>query len=64
MFPYRLRWQGKIHTIKALNYHHRKRVGSVIRHVFHVSDGESDFRISFDSDTLSWRLEEVCEIDT
>jgi hypothetical protein len=57
--PYRLKWQGKIYQLSKINYYHRKKIGSMIQHIYHATDGNLDFRLSLDSETLSWRLEEI-----
>ena len=57
--PYKMQWQGRDYIMTKLAYHHKARTGRTIMHVFHVSDGKNDYRLLFDSDNLSWTLEEV-----
>ncbi len=61
IMPRRMRWQGRIFTMTSLAYHHKIRIGRTIVHVFHVTDGTMDFRISLNTDTLQWTLEEVAD---
>jgi len=59
--PHRLSWSGRTHTLSKMSYYHRQKYGAVTRHIYHVTDGELDFRLFVDSDTLSWTLEEVSD---
>lgn len=59
--PHRLNWSGRTHNLSKMSYYHRQRYGAVTRHIYHVTDGELDFRLFVDSDTLSWTLEEVSD---
>jgi len=59
--PYKLRWNGRDHIIKALGYHHKVKEGKTIIHIFSCSSDTLAFRLRFNSDTLSWILEEVLD---
>ena len=59
VMPKKIRWQGRDYIIQKLTYHHKIRVGRQMFHIFHVTDGVTDFRIKLDTDTLHWTLEEV-----
>jgi hypothetical protein len=59
VMPFKMRWHGRDYVMTKLAYHHKSRVGVTIIHVFHVSDGNNDFRLLHNSDTLAWILEEV-----
>jgi hypothetical protein len=59
VMPYKIRWQGRDYVMKKLSYHHKIRQGRTIMHIFHVTDGAMDFRLSLDTDSLHWMLEEV-----
>jgi hypothetical protein len=60
VMPKKMRWQGRDYTMSQFAYHHRVREGRNIMHIFHVSDGEQDYRLRLDTETLHWTLEEVC----
>jgi len=45
--------------IENLAYYHRVRQGKNIIHVFNVTDGNLDFRLSLNSENLHWTLEEI-----
>lgn len=59
--PYKMRWRLRDYFIKRLAYHHKIREGRTLYHIFHVTDGNLDFKMSFDTETLSWILEEVSD---
>lgn len=59
VYPYKLRWNGKEYLIKNVGYHHKVREGKTIIHIFSCSSDSLGFRLRFNSDTLSWILEEV-----
>jgi hypothetical protein len=59
--PVKIRWQGRDYIMKKLAYYHKIRQGRVIQHIFHVTDGNLDFRLRMDSDLLSWILEEITD---
>lgn len=59
--PYKMRWQGRVYRLIKLAYYHKVRQGRTVIHVFHMTDGAMDFRLSCNSDTLHWTLEEVCD---
>jgi len=59
--PCKLRWQGRDYVITKLGYHHSVREGRKLLHKFAVSTGALDFRLSFDTETLEWVLEEVSD---
>ena len=61
VIPLKLHWQGKEFFIKKLSYYHRVRQGRNILHIFHVTDGNLDFRLRLDSETLHWTLEEISD---
>ena len=62
--PYKMRWRMRDYFIKRLAYHHKVREGRTLFHIFHVTDGNLDFRIRFDTESLNWTLEEVSDGST
>lgn len=64
VMPRKMRWQGRDYVFTKLSYHHRIRAGRTLLHIFHVTDGASDFRLRFDTDTLHFTLEEICDGNT
>ncbi len=61
VMPYKLRWQGRDYIITKLGFHHTVRLGRKLIHKFSVSTGTIDFRLSYDTETLEWVLEEVSD---
>jgi hypothetical protein len=59
--PYKIRWQLRDYFIKKLAYHHKAYEGRELLHIFHVTDGNLDFRIRFNTEDLNWILEEVSD---
>ncbi|MCL4364576.1 hypothetical protein M1328_05060 [Patescibacteria group bacterium] len=59
--PYKMRWRLRDYFIKRLAYHHKIREGRNLFHIFYVSDGNLDFKIRFDAESLNWILEEISD---
>lgn len=59
VMPKKMRWQGRDYIMKSVSYHHLVREGKKLLHIFHVTDGASDFRLKLDTESLHWTLEEV-----
>jgi hypothetical protein len=61
VMPRRMRWQGRLYIMKKLGYYHKVRQGRTILHIFHVTDGNTDFRLSLDTENLHWTLNEITD---
>jgi hypothetical protein len=59
--PYLVKWQGKKYRIVKIGYHHRQRQGRIMKHIYSVSSTTLFFRLNFDSENLSWTLEQVSD---
>lgn len=59
--PYKMRWRLRDYFIKSLAYYHKVREGRNLFHVFHVTDGNLDFKIRLDAENLNWILEEISD---
>lgn len=59
--PLALLWEGKTHKISTLGYHHAFRSGKTLFHVFSVASDSLFFKLSFNTEFLSWELEEVSD---
>ena len=59
VLPWRLKWQGRVYTIRKLGFHHTVHAGRVLHHIFSVTDGSMFFRLDLDTESLTWTLEEV-----
>ncbi len=58
-YPWVVHWRGRRYTITKIGLHHLLREGSILIHMFTVSDGTMAFRLRFDTQTLGWKLLEV-----
>lgn len=61
VIPKKIRWQGRNYLIQKLTYHHKLQEGKYINHIFHVTDGNLDFRLRLNTENLHWILEEVTD---
>jgi hypothetical protein len=57
--PWCMVWRGRRYVIKTVGLHHTVREGRTLLHVFTVSDGTSSFRLTFNTESLQWRLLEM-----
>lgn len=60
-FPWRLKWRGRIYTVTKIGYHHTRESGSALYHIFSVSAGNLYFRLSLNTTTLFWTLEDTMD---
>lgn len=59
--PVKLQWQGKVRVVNKLGFHHTKREGRKLFHIFSVTDASLCYCLSFDTETLHWTLLEVSD---
>jgi len=59
--PMTFKWGNRYYQVKKINLVHTEREGREKVYYFSVSDDTAAFRLSFRSETLAWRLEEMCE---
>lgn len=57
--PKRFRWKEHQYQIRAINLSYRANEGSTACYYFDVSDEANYFKLSFNTRTLQWRLEEL-----
>lgn len=58
-YPWVIYWRGRRYTIRQVGMHHTIREGRVLHHIFSVTDGTTFFRLTFNTETLDWKLLEV-----
>jgi hypothetical protein len=56
-------WKGRSHNITQIGLHHHFREGNTLYHIFSVVAGPLRMRLKFDTEILSWKLEEISEND-
>ncbi len=61
---HKVKWQNRAYRITKQVYVYKKREGRNIVHVFHVSNATLHFKLSFNTENLSWWLEEVSDGNT
>jgi len=61
VIPRRLKWNGRIYNITKLGFHHKKKQGTTLLHIFEVTDNNMSFRLKLDTDNLHWTLEGVSD---
>lgn len=59
--PWRIKWNGRIYTITEIGFHHTLRHGNHLYHIFSVTDGNLSFKLTCDTETLHWTLEEISD---
>lgn len=59
--PKYLVWGGKNYSIAQIGFHHTYREGRVLYHVFSVTSKTLFFRLSLNTETLHWRLQEISD---
>ena len=61
VMPLKIKWHDRVYHVHKLGYYHRRRQGQIIQHIFHVTDGNLDFKLRFNTEDLNWILEEVSD---
>ena len=59
--PYRIKWQGRVYTITKFGFHHTRKDGAVLCHIFSVLAGSMYFCLNLNTVTLSWSVEKANE---
>lgn len=59
--PSSLVWQGRLYAVRKIGFHHKYRRGNTLFHVFSVVAATLFFRLVFNTDTLSWSVEEIAD---
>lgn len=60
-YPFGFKWQGQLYRVEKIGYHHKVREGRNLQHIFSVTDGQYAFRLKYETDNLTWTLEEVSD---
>ncbi len=58
--PMMFKWGQRYYQIKKVNLVHAERIGREKVYFFSVSDEANAYRLSFRTESLVWRLEELC----
>jgi hypothetical protein len=57
--PVRFNWSGKFFEIKEITYTWKTEEGKKNIHHFSVTDGRTLYELTFDTNSLLWRLENL-----
>ena len=57
--PQQITWGGVNHQVSEIASYRARKYGAVTIHQYLVTDGSFDFYLSFDSETLSWKVSEI-----
>jgi len=57
--PAKMVYHGREIVFTELGLYHPTKRGAKMVHVFDMSDGESDYRLEFDAERLSWTLTSI-----
>lgn len=57
--PMTFKWANRYYQIKKVNLVHTERHGREKIYIFSVSDDANAYRLSFSSESMKWRLEEM-----
>ncbi len=58
---HKVKWNGRAYQVTQLGYYYRYRQGGTIIHVFHVCSCTIAFKLVFDTEYLTWWVEEVAD---
>lgn len=61
MVPQMIHWGGQDHRVSEIAEYQQKRVGGIFFHMYRVHNGSYTFKLFLESETLSWRLEEISD---
>jgi len=57
--PTSLSWHGRDYTFIQIGLHHTLREGKTLIHIFSATDGNTCFKLQFNTDSLRWKLLEI-----
>ena len=58
-FPAKMTYEGKEIVFTKLAMHYPTKHGHKVVHIYNMSDGDNDYRLEFDTESLTWWLTEV-----
>lgn len=60
-FPWRIKWRGRVYPVTQIGYHHTRKHGNTLHHIFSVTAGSLYFRLDLNTQTLAWIIEEISD---
>lgn len=64
VFPKKILFDGNLHEVKKIGFHHVYREGKTLFHVFSVASSTLFFRLVLNTEDLHWTLEEISDGET
>ncbi|MBA3757649.1 hypothetical protein H0X09_02180 [Candidatus Saccharibacteria bacterium] len=61
-FPKKMEYEGKSVTFTKTGLRHPTKKGNRMIHVFDMTDGQADYRLEFDAESLSWTLVSIADM--
>ena len=58
--PHKFVWKNRTYTIDSVNFIHQSKEGADTLTHFAVVCGYETYKITFDSNSLAWTLDEIC----
>lgn len=59
VYPEKIYWRKRVYPITKIGLHHIFRKGRILKHIFSVTSNQTSFRLSLDTESLHWTLEEI-----
>jgi hypothetical protein len=57
--PLRFKWSGRLIEVEEITYTWKSKEGKKIIHHFSLTDGNTLYELSFDNESLAWKLENL-----
>jgi hypothetical protein len=57
--PIRFKWSGRLFEVKEITYTWQTKEGEKKTYHFSVTDGKTLYELTFDTDSLIWRIENL-----
>ncbi|KKU04075.1 MAG: hypothetical protein UX88_C0003G0011 [Candidatus Woesebacteria bacterium GW2011_GWC2_47_16] len=61
VIPKWILWEERLYAVERIGLHHTYKEGRTLFHVFSVAAKALFFRLVLNTETLSWRLEEISD---
>jgi hypothetical protein len=60
--PWKLKWRGRVYTVKEVPLHYTVRDGETLHHKFSVTDGNMAFLLDYNTLNMHWTLEKTIDM--
>ena len=57
--PHWVKWKTRVYRVDRVGFHHSFWQGRTLIHIFSVIAGQTFLKLSFNSESLAWKLEEI-----